>query len=419
MGMLAQMGEGRGQPRKALKVSKRSALPPFLALDVMRKAGELSQAGEDIVHLEVGQPSSAAPKAASHALIAALEETPTHGYSVAFGVMGLRARLAQHYHEWYDVRPHTDNIAVTVGSSTAFALAFMAAFDEGDRIALPTPGYPAYRNLMEGLGLQAVPLTAGPDQGWRPMLAEMESWETLPDGLMIASPSNPTGVVLSDSELAEICRWCDARGVRLISDEIYHGLVYGCRAETALNYTKNAIVINSMSKYFSMTGWRIGWMILPDDLVGAVEKLAQNLFISAPTPNQIAAIAAFDYGSAVSIKIAPNRYTRPIPVTRGMLEGGSWASRRFIVGVLAIQRVDGPSLAMLTHPSNSSYFLGVTRPGPLSCRAGHLAGVFFVTPRRVLVRAATRITRLRGPPWDRHSGTTPRSGGGAAGSRIP
>ena len=326
MGMLAQMGEGRGQPRKALKVSKRSALPPFLALDVMRKAGELSQAGEDIVHLEVGQPSSAAPKAASHALIAALEETPTHGYSVAFGVMGLRARLAQHYHEWYDVRPHTDNIAVTVGSSTAFALAFMAAFDEGDRIALPTPGYPAYRNLMEGLGLQAVPLTAGPDQGWRPMLAEMESWETLPDGLMIASPSNPTGVVLSDRELAEVCRWCDARGVRLISDEIYHGLVYGCRAETALNYTKNAIVINSMSKYFSMTGWRIGWMILPDDLVGAVEKLAQNLFISAPTPNQIAAIAAFDCTNELEAhcqRYAQNREILMTGLPHEMIEGAA------------------------------------------------------------------------------------------------
>ena len=148
-----------GQPfdKKSLKVSKRSALPPFLALDVMRKATELTQIGEDIVHLEVGQPSTAAPDAVNQSLIAALGQTPTHGYSVAFGVMPLRARLAQHYRDWYDVHPNTDNIAVTVGSSTAFALAFLAAFDEGDKIALPTPGYPAYRNLMGGLGLQAVP----------------------------------------------------------------------------------------------------------------------------------------------------------------------------------------------------------------------------------------------------------------------
>ena len=293
MGEMPQNKEAN-RPKKGLKIAKRSALPPFLALEVMRKATELTQAGEDIVHLEVGQPSSSAPDAVNHAMMEALKKTPTHGYSVAFGVLPLRERLARHYAEWYDVRPHTDNIAVTVGSSTAFALAFLSAFDAGDKIALPTPGYPAYRNLMQGLGLQAVPLAAGPEQGWRPMLAEMENWEELPDGLMIASPSNPTGTVLEDSELAEICRWCDQHGVRLISDEIYHGLVYGKRADTALNYTKNAIIVNSMSKYFSMTGWRIGWMILPDDLVAPVEKLAQNLFISAPTPNQLAAIAAFD-----------------------------------------------------------------------------------------------------------------------------
>ena len=317
-----------GQPfdKKSLKVSKRSALPPFLALDVMRKATELTQTGEDIVHLEVGQPSTAAPDAVNQSLIAALGQTPTHGYSVAFGVMPLRARLAQHYRDWYDVHPNTDNIAVTVGSSTAFALAFLAAFDEGDKIALPTPGYPAYRNLMGGLGLQAVPLAAGPEQGWRPMLAEMESWEALPDGLMIASPSNPTGTVLSDSELADICRWCDRHGVRLISDEIYHGLVYGKRAETALNYTKNAIVINSMSKYFSMTGWRIGWMVLPDDLVDPVEKLAQNLFISAPTPNQLAAVAAFDCTDELEKhcqRYASNRDILMGGLPRAMLEGSA------------------------------------------------------------------------------------------------
>ena len=280
--------------KKGLKIAKRSALPPFLALEVMRKATELTQAGEDIVHLEVGQPSSSAPDAVNHAMMEALKKTPTHGYSVAFGVLPLRERLARHYAEWYDVRPHTDNIAVTVGSSTAFALAFLSAFDAGDKIALPTPGYPAYRNLMQGLGLQAVPLAAGPEQGWRPMLAEMENWEELPDGLMIASPSNPTGTVLEDSELAEICRWCDQHGVRLISDEIYHGLVYGKRADTALNYTKNAIIVNSMSKYFSMTGWRIGWMVLPDQLIEASQKLIQNLFISAPTAIQRACVSAFE-----------------------------------------------------------------------------------------------------------------------------
>ena len=279
---------------RALKVSTRSQLPPFLALDILRTASELQATGQDIVHLEIGQPSTAAPQQVNDALVASLSATATHGYTLAFGVPALRQRIARHYNEWYGATPDTDRIAVTVGSSTAFAIAFMAAFDEGDRIAVPTPGYPAYRNLMMGLGLTPVPVRAGAEQNWKLNLAEMDSWDELPDGLMIASPSNPTGVVMDESELAEICRWCDARGVRLISDEIYHGLTFGVRCDSALNYTKNAIIVNSLSKYFSMTGWRIGWMVLPEDLISPSEKIAQNLFISAPTPNQIAAVSAFD-----------------------------------------------------------------------------------------------------------------------------
>ena len=277
-----------------LKVSKRSQFPPFMALDIMRQSTELEAQGADIVHLEIGQPSTAAPQRVNEAMAAALRETGSHGYSIAFGQLSLRQRISRFYDEWYGTRLHSENIAVTVGSSTAFALAFLSAFDEGDRIAIPNPGYPAYRNLMMAMGLEPVLVSAGAEQGWKPVLSEMEKWERLPDGLMIASPANPTGAVLSDSELADICRWCDNKGVRLISDEIYHGLVYGQRCDTALNYTKNAIIINSLSKYFSMTGWRIGWMVVPDDLLTPVEKLAQNLFISAPTPNQMAAVAAFD-----------------------------------------------------------------------------------------------------------------------------
>ena len=279
---------------RALKVSARSQLPPFLALDILRTASELQATGQDIVHLEIGQPSTAAPQQVNDALVASLSATATHGYTLAFGVPALRQRIARHYNEWFGATPDTDRIAVTVGSSTAFAIAFMAAFDEGDRIAVPTPGYPAYRNLMMGLGLAPVTVRAGAEQNWKLNLAEMDGWDELPDGLMIASPSNPTGVVMDESELAEICRWCDARGVRLISDEIYHGLTFGVRCDSALNYTKNAIIVNSLSKYFSMTGWRSGWMVLPEDLISPSEKIAQNLFISAPTPNQIAAVSAFD-----------------------------------------------------------------------------------------------------------------------------
>ncbi len=301
------------RPRaRGLKASQRSQLPAFLALDVLRTASELQAAGSDIIHLEIGQPSTSAPQQVNQALVDSLSATSTHGYSLAFGLPALRERIARHYSEWYGETPETDRVAVTVGSSTAFAIAFMAAFDQGDRIAIPTPGYPAYRNLMMGLGLTPVPVRVGAEQNWRLSLAEMDSWDELPDGLMIASPSNPTGVVMDEDELADICRWCDARGVRLISDEIYHGLTFGIRCDTALNYSKNAIIVNSLSKYFSMTGWRIGWMVLPEDLISSAEKIAQNLFISAPTPNQIAAVSAFDCAADLDVHVSRYAINRDI-----------------------------------------------------------------------------------------------------------
>jgi len=277
-----------------LKVSNRSKMPPFMAMDVMRLAAELEGDGSDIVHLEVGQPCSPAPQKVIDALASSMGQLKTHGYSVALGIPELRLRIADHYQQWYGEKIGPERVAVTVGSSMAFAISFLATFDIGDKIAIPNPGYPAYRNLMLGMGLEPVTLNAGPSEGWVPRLKDMEKWDNLPDGLMIASPHNPTGVIISDNELKDICEWCDKNGVRLISDEIYHGLSYKGRCETALKYSENVIVINSLSKYFSMTGWRIGWMILPEQLLNTAEKLAQNLYISAPTPNQIAAIAAFD-----------------------------------------------------------------------------------------------------------------------------
>jgi len=280
--------------RTGVKISERSKLPPFLALDVLQQTQALQREGRDIVHLEIGQPSTAAPEQVNIALQQHLEEKSAHGYTVAFGEMSLRNAIADHYDRWYGTRPEIDNIAVTVGSSTAFAVTFMAAFDAGDVIAIPRPGYPAYRNLMMGMGLTPRHISAGPEQGWKPMLEEMESWDRLPEGLMIASPSNPTGTVLDNHELQAICEWCSTHGVRLISDEIYHGLAFSKKCDTALNYNKDAIIINSFSKYFSMTGWRIGWMILPDELIEAGQKLIQNLFISAPTAIQRASVSAFD-----------------------------------------------------------------------------------------------------------------------------
>ena len=277
-----------------LKIGKTKRIPAFLAMQVMKDAQRLETAGKDIMHLEVGQPSTPPPDAVCRALTVALSSTATHGYSVAFGHSALRQRISAHYQDWYGIAPDWNQIAITPGSSVGFAISFLAAFDVGDKIAIAAPGYPAYRNLMVALGLVPDLIPARADQAWMPNLQALEKSGTLPDGILLASPANPTGVVIGDDDLAQICEWCARHGVRLIMDEIYHGLTYAGRGTTALKFNQNAIIVNSFSKYFCMTGWRLGWVILPDDLVDNAEKIAQNLFISAPTPNQHGALAAFD-----------------------------------------------------------------------------------------------------------------------------
>ena len=295
-----------------VKNAQRSSIPTFLALEGMRIAHEKEAAGEAVFHLEIGQPSTPAPSIVSEALIDALNDAHTHGYSVPLGVPALRKAIADHYQASYGYAAKAEDIAVTVGSSTAFALAFMAAFDVGDKVALPTPGYPAYRNLMLALGIEPVALPARAAQGWMPALQEMESWDELPDGIIIASPHNPTGVILSEEELAEIGRWCKINGVRLISDEIYHGLAFGKSTQSVAHYNDEAIIISGFSKYYSMTGWRLGWMVMPADLREAIERLVQNLYIAAPTPNQMGAIKAFEAGDELDAHVARYEENRDI-----------------------------------------------------------------------------------------------------------
>ena len=278
-----------------LKTTSTNDVPAFLAMAVMNEAAKLEAAGADVIHLEVGQPSTPPPVAVNEALSRALAQTATHGYSVAFGEMPLRRRIAEHYQDFYGVAADPGRIAVTPGSSLGFALAFLAAFDRGDRIALATPGYPAYRNLMLALGLQPVAMPARAAQNWIPDLAALEAdGAPLPDGILLASPANPTGVVMSDDEVRKVCDWCHRNGVRLIMDEIYHGLTFDGRPATALAYSDSVIVVNSFSKFFCMTGWRVGWAIFPDDMMETVERLAQNMYIGPPRPMQAGAMAAFD-----------------------------------------------------------------------------------------------------------------------------
>jgi aspartate/methionine/tyrosine aminotransferase len=283
----------------ALKVGKGAEAPPFLVMDVISaanaRAATLPPGAPGILRMEVGQPGTGAPRGAAEAAIRALQAGSPMGYTEAFGLGSLRARIAQHYATTYGVTVPASRIAVTVGASGAFPLAFLSAFDVGDRVAMAAPFYPPYANILTALGMVPQLLPCDASTRFQPTLAMLEKLDPLPAGLIVASPCNPAGTMLAPAELREIARWCEARGVRLVSDEIYHGLSYGSVAEsTAAAFSDSAIVVNSFSKYFSMTGWRIGWLVLPEDLVRPVECLAQNFFISAPHVAQVAAEAAFD-----------------------------------------------------------------------------------------------------------------------------
>ncbi|MBM61097.1 MAG: 1-aminocyclopropane-1-carboxylate deaminase [Rhodospirillaceae bacterium] len=301
----------------ALKKTTTNMVPTFLAMAVMNATKELEATGADVIHLEVGQPSSPPPPAVNRALIKALDEVSTHGYSVALGELPLRRRIVGHYADWYGAKVDPACTAVTPGSSLGFALAFLAGFDRGDKIAVATPGYPAYRNLLKALGLEPVLMSARAAEGWLPSLeALVASGEPLPDGMLLASPANPTGVVMSDDDVRDVCIWCHKNGVRLIMDEIYHGLTFGGRPTTALLHSDSVIVVNSFSKFFAMTGWRVGWAIFPPDLVDTVERLAQNMYIGPPRPMQAGAIAAFDDYAALDAEAARYRENRDILTSR-------------------------------------------------------------------------------------------------------
>ena len=276
-----------------LKRSTRGEARPFIVMDVVESANSLEAAGADILHLEIGQPSTPAPAGVLAASREALDVDKL-GYTGSLGIEALRSRIAEHYRDTYDVVVPADRIAVTTGSSGGFTLAFLSAFDPGDRVALAAPGYPAYKNILTALGIEPVEILAADEHRYQPTAALLAHLDKEIDGLIIASPANPTGTMLSREDMGALAHWCANHSVRLVSDEIYHGLTYTMPGVTALEFTDNAFVINSFSKYYSMTGWRVGWMVVPRELIRSVECLAQNLFISAPTLSQIGALAAFD-----------------------------------------------------------------------------------------------------------------------------
>ncbi len=291
-----------------MKVARRTKpITPFFAMEVMKAANERAAAGGDVLHMEVGEPAGGAPAAVVEAAQASLSGAHALGYTEALGLPELRAAIAAHYIESYGVATDPARIVVTTGSSGGFLLAFMAAFDAGDRVALAAPGYPAYRNIMAGLGIEAVTILTGPETRFQPtpeLLARAADEGDKLDGLLIASPANPTGTMLDHAALSALVDYCREHGIRIISDEVYHGITYGDAAETIVALDDHAVAVNSFSKYFAMTGWRLGWMVLPEDLVRPVERLAQNFYISPPTLSQHAAASAFASTEELNAKVA-------------------------------------------------------------------------------------------------------------------
>jgi aspartate/methionine/tyrosine aminotransferase len=278
-----------------LQPSARSGVPPFMVMDVMAAAERLEAQGRSIVHMEVGQPAAGAPASAIAAARAALGRG-AHGYTAALGIAALRRRIAQSYAQWHDVEVDPGRVVVTTGSSAAFMLAFLALFEAGDRVAVAIPGYPPYRHILSALGCEPVLIETNAATRWALtgdlLLAQHRARPV--KGVVVGSPANPTGTMMTGAALRELIQSAEDAGIAVISDEIYHGLDYAFRAQSAAALSANTIIVNSFSKYFCMTGWRIGWMVVPPSLLRAVERLQQNLAISVPTLSQIAAQSAFD-----------------------------------------------------------------------------------------------------------------------------
>ncbi|HET6731251.1 pyridoxal phosphate-dependent aminotransferase [Mycobacterium sp.] len=291
------------------RVALRAGIPPFYVMDVWLAAAERQRTHGDLVNLSAGQPSVGAPAAVRAAAIEALNNTVL-GYSVALGIPELRTAIAGSYADRYGIDVDPQEVVLTTGSSGGFLLAFLACFDVGDRVAIASPGYPCYRNILSALGCEVVEMPCGPDTRFQPTVQMLAALDPPVKGVVVASPANPTGTVIPPEELAAIASWCEASGVRLISDEVYHGLVYEGAPATSCAWqtSRDAVVVNSFSKYFAMTGWRLGWLLVPGGLLRAVDCLTGNFTICPPVLPQYAAVAAFTPESVAEAEGHLHRY---------------------------------------------------------------------------------------------------------------
>ena len=284
-----------------MKLSRRSQVDPFIVMDVMKAARAAEAKGRRIIHMEVGQPSTLAPIQARQVVAESLVSDPM-GYTVALGLPDLRQGIARLYMDWYGLDLDPSRVVVTSGSSAGFLLAFTALFDPRARVGLASPGYPSYRQILKALSLQPIDILTDPSTGYQLSVQDVAALQL--DGLLIASPANPTGTMLGKPALQALADHAKKLGIGFISDEIYHGIEYEKKAVTALEVTNSVYVINSFSKYFSMTGWRVGWLVVPEDHVRSIERLAQNMFICPPHISQIAALEALGCGEEMEKNLA-------------------------------------------------------------------------------------------------------------------
>lgn len=330
------MAPGTDATRRTVRLAQRGQVEPFHVMEVLKAANQRAASHGDVITLCAGQPSTPAPRPALAAAQRALAAGVVLGYTDATGIRALREGIAEHYGQRYRLAVDPDQVIVTTGSSAGFTAVFLAAFEAGDTVLMARPGYPAYRNTLHALGCRVVEIDCLEDTRYQPTVGQLEEYVaaagTPPAGLIIASPANPTGTIIEPAELAAIATWCEAHGTLLISDEIYHGVTYGMPAVSAWETSRSAVLVGSFSKYFSMTGWRVGWLVVPPELVRPIELLVGNLNICAPAVSQVAALGALSDEARVELEGHVRRYA----VNRDLLLG-----RAPEIGVTTMAPPDG------------------------------------------------------------------------------
>lgn len=318
------MGMDLSRRPRELGPSARSAVPPFAVMTVLDQVQAMRAAGRDVINLCAGEPQRGAPSPVRRRAAEVMADGTRLGYCEALGLRALRQRIADHYDDWYSLNVDPRQIAITTGSSGAFVGTFLAAFDVGSRVALARPGYPAYRNILRALGCEVVELDCGPDVRFQPTTDLLDAAGPL-DGLVLASPANPTGTVITDDEFSSVIDWCREHGTRLISDEIYHGVTFtGSVGTCAWTQDPSAVVISSFSKYWGMTGWRLGWALIPEDLLPGFDALSGNYALCPPVPPQYAAIEAFTPESLAECEDAVAEFAAARQIALGAVDGLGW-----------------------------------------------------------------------------------------------